>query len=256
MEQRTSSKVNYSLDCADRVYQGEEQPGTLDQKKYEKWVISCWKMVQGLKALHTNNTYKVWVTMRQGQCFTYISHKQILPEPLTQEVLQTLTCLPHHGTAQIRFQNQLSRTADLHPFLEVQHLLRAVPISQMGKWSHKGGTWQSWHCKPVPHLTHLQFISCSSFPTAGNINRLDSHTGHHPWGLNINFPLPFISAHLFNCQIFKAEIWVCIYDIWPAGKFCVHIWCDINNKWDYHWYFSIFSKRPILLDFLGLQGPI
>lgn len=165
--------------------------------------------------------------------------------------------MPSHITAWLRSISKISSLAQICPlFWRSSAYLRAVPISQMGKLSHKCGTWQSWDCKPVPLLTHLHLVSCSSALTERNINRSDSQTGHHPWSQNTNFPLPSISAHLVNCQIFKAEIWVCIYNIWPAGKLCVHIWRDINNKWEYRWYFSIFSKHPILLDFLGLQGPI
>lgn len=35
--------------------------------------------------------------------------------------------VPSRSTAQICFQNQLSATADLPPFLEVQHLLKSCP---------------------------------------------------------------------------------------------------------------------------------
>lgn len=164
-----------------------------------------------------------------------------------------------HTTVWLRFLSQISSPEGKHiclPFLQVQHLLRSCPRFTDGeiesqRWDLTELRLQT--CAPL--LTHLRLI-CSSALTERNINRSDSQTGQHPWSQNTHFPLPSISAHLFNCQIFKAEIWVCIYDMWPAGKLCVHIWCDINNKWEYRWYFAIFSKRPILLDFLGLQGPI
>lgn len=121
---------------------------------------------------------------------------------------------PLHSTAQIHFQDQLSGTADLSPFLQVQHLLKSCPYLTDGemesqRWDLTEPRLQT--CTPL--LTHLHLISCSSALREGNINRSDSQTGHHPGSQNTNFPLPSISAHLFNCQIFKAEIWVCIYDI-------------------------------------------
>lgn len=162
--------------------------------------------------------------------------------------------MPSHIAAQLRsISKTTSPEQQICPlFWRSSTYLRAVPISQMGKLSHKGGTWQSWDCKPVPLHTHLQLISVA--PTAGNINRSDSHTGYHPRSLNINFPLPSISAHLFKCQIFKAEIWGCIYNIWPAGKLCIHIWCDINNKWEYHGIFLYLANALFCWIFLGCRG--
>lgn len=134
--------------------------------------------------------------------------------------------VPSHITAELRSISKISSPKQqICPlFWRSSTYLRAVPISQMGKWSHEGGTWQSWDCKPVPLCTHLHLISCSSASTAGNINRSDRQTGHHSWSLNINFPIhisSFVRLSDLQGRDLGLHLWyltwrktLCTYMVW------------------------------------------